>query len=95
MLKPTNDIGWLYRLGEGEPERVELPDGGGPVDGRSYPFGRMEVGDRFVMVLPMQKLAARDTATRVSSCCTKVKKRTGAQFARVREGAVLTYTRVG
>ncbi len=95
MFKPTNDIGWLYVLGQGEPERVELPDGGGMVEGRCYPFGRMGVGDRFVMVLPMQKLAADDTRKRVQKACARVKREKGAQFARVREGAVLTYTRVG
>jgi len=95
MLKPTNDSGWLYRQGHAEHEHVELPDGGGTSGGRGYPFRRMEVGDRFVMVLPMQRLAANDTKKRVAVACWGAQKETGAQFARVREGAVLTYTRVG
>ena len=89
-----NDIGWLYKLGIAEPERVELPDGGGAKEGRGYPFGRMEVGDRFVMVLPEQKMAARDTRKRVGKSCSDAKARRGADFTRERKGAVLTYVRV-
>ena len=89
-----NDIGWLYKLGIAEPERIELPDGGGAKEGRRYPFGRMAVGDRFVMVLPEQKMAARDTCARVGVRCSQAKAKHGADFTRERKGAVLTYVRV-
>lgn len=83
----------MRRAGEAEATPLSIEPEGDQVSIR-WPFKRMAPGDVFHMRLPAEPGVAYWIRNKADTARRKAEKN-GAQFARVREGAVLTYTRVG